>query len=224
MSEATGAGAGDKPGKAPEAGGQEVAAAAAGPAPGGWKRPLVCTLLIFLALMGWARYQMQRVRMRSALRGCYANQKTLDGVATMWELDGNVPLTRFDEATMARLGESGYLASTPWDPGYGAGSHSHYELLPDPPGGVMCIRHGWLGEPLGTTGPRELLQRFGVTDPARLAAAAVDARDNGPGIAGAPLGAAEAFATGVFLVLAPIFGGLLSWAIGRLMALADPPS
>lgn len=141
---------------------------------------LIGALLVSAGVVFQHTREEQARLVRTAIRTCLGIQRTLSGAAEIWQSEGRGRLTDLDGEVREGFLREGILQVYPWDPGFGPDSWVHYRLSPASKSGVICFRHGAreTTPPELATRPRELLERSGVTDPAVLARAAVDARDN----------------------------------------------
>lgn len=102
-------------------------------------------LMIIIAVLGvMAAVAVPNFRAageRANSRACYANQKTISGAVEMYNLDKGTKRTDFSVSFWNDLKASGYLRSSPDDPGQGSGSGNHYEYT-DTGNGIRCKVHG----------------------------------------------------------------------------------
>lgn len=125
----------------------------------------------------------------SAVRPCFANQKTLTGAAEMYRLDNNLgwdqifarwgeegdgePVgdgtwaRRIPAAFLRELVEKGYLQSILEDPRQGSGSERNYWFC-SWGNNVICLRHGEIQPVVDRAPPRSQLLHRGFDDPRAL--------------------------------------------------------
>lgn len=121
-----------------------------GAARAGWRiqfRP--ADLLLLVGVLGVAASMsmplLTAARDRANTRACYANQKTVIGAVEMYSDPSYHPPANLDYAWES-LRRGGYLASTPDDPGQGAGTKGNYRLVSGNGNGISCIVHGTIQE------------------------------------------------------------------------------
>lgn len=131
---------------------------------------------VFSASPAWSCWG--RSRHRANLRACFANQKTIAGAVEMYQLDYDVhqmPGGKLTDANWEKLRSDGYLQSIPDDPGFGPGTRDHYLLVPGASNGIVCLEHGTIQPPEGTSrDPFAQLVAMGVRDTKVLSRASRD--------------------------------------------------